>query len=839
MKLFSIFSRPAWESADADKRAGAVSSLVDATLLQRLPDIARHDADAKVRLAAVRRIDDLSLLGDRARLDLSAEVRDAAGARLRHLLLDPKVALDARVRIVRVMDHPALLELIAAEGAETDLRACALERIQRQSFLADRCVKDPDAQLRLTLLERIDDAAQLERIAEKARKSDKQLSRIARERLLSAKLAAGDSVAIDSRANELCLLVDALLRARGADAEARLQQIEGDWSRLAIADDAAVTRRYRGLVDTLRHILNPPPKPVAPPEPMPEAVAEPAENDVAMAVASVEVVAAPDDAEALAASAAAAAAREAEQAQRRQWRERVHVALSAYASALDAGKFAEARAARAELQKIDHDWPKSRWEDARQLAQLDEQYAKLEHWQQWSLREQKKRLCDAAEALIGSGMHPDALITRVRELQGEWERLVAGDAPDAKDGLTRRFRALIHQSVAPARPYLEKRKELRSEKGRVVAEFLDAAEAALADAALALPQLLEWRSKLNEAGAEVAELVGSDRRDAGQRRKRLADDVHARIDAFNSGATEAKQKLLAQLRRQLANSEPREQVNLAKAVMPQWKALPRGQRKTEDALWNELRALIDPVFERDRADHDRERGEREAQQHAVADLLSAFDALAQADIGADALRHQAADLRQKFNALPQRGRDDDLAFDRAQAKIERRVATLRAEMVQAQRERVRALSLQLAGIEQRIVDAVETIAIDTELATLNDAPVAPEIAARLAAAQVATSDDARRAALAAALLDTTTIAELAIRAELAAGLPSPDAWRDQRRSLQMSRLAGKLGGSGAATDDAVTLWNAWLAVPGTGHPARSEFDARVETALTALFEQRR
>ena len=53
MKLFSMFSRPAWESADADKRARAVASLHDAALIARLPDIARHDADAKVRLAAV------------------------------------------------------------------------------------------------------------------------------------------------------------------------------------------------------------------------------------------------------------------------------------------------------------------------------------------------------------------------------------------------------------------------------------------------------------------------------------------------------------------------------------------------------------------------------------------------------------------------------------------------------------------------------------------------------------------------------------------------------------------------------------------------------------------
>ena len=826
MKLFSMFSRPAWESADADKRARAVASLHDAALIARLPDIARHDADAKVRLASVKRIDDLSLLGDRARLDLSPEVRDAAGARLRHLLLDTKLPLESRVRIVRVTDNTALLELIAVEGVETDLRACALERIRRVPFLAERCVKDSDAQLRLALLERIDDAAQLERIAERARKTDKQLSRLARERVLTAKLAAGDAEAIDTRANELCAALDALLRARGDDAEARVAQIEADWSRLAIADDASVARRFRGLLDTLRHVLNPPPKPVpaVPVEatltPVPEAV--------------VETIAAPNapDPLAEAAKAEADAAREAEQAQRRLWRDRVHAAISSYAAALDAGKFSEARAARAELQQIEAGWPRSQWEDTKRLAQLDTQFAKLEHWQQWSSRDQKKRLCDAAEALIGSGMHPDALITRVRELQGEWDRLVAGDAPDAVDGLARRFRALIHQSVAPARPYLEKRKELRSEKGRAVVEFLDAAEAALADAALALPQLLEWRSKLNDAGAQVAELVGSDRRDAGARRKRLADDVHARIEAFNSGATEAKQKLIAQVRRQLATADVREQVHIAKAVMPQWKALPRGQRKTEDALWNELRALIDPVFERDRAEHDRERGERQAQQQAVADTLAALETLVEAELGADALRHQASDLRQRFQAL-QRSREDDLAFDRVHAKIERRIAGLRAGQAQAQRQHVREQAGRLAQIEQRIVDAATADDLEADLQSLSNAT---ELANRIAAARAARDDETRRRALSESIADTDTLAELAIRAELAAGLPSPEAWREQRRALQMTRLADKLGGGASnRNDDVAALWRQWLTLPGTGLAVRSGFDARIEAALVAMW----
>lgn len=831
MKLFSMFSRPAWESADADKRARAVATLADSAMVERLPDVARHDADAKVRLAAIKRIDDLALLGDRARLDLSPEVRDAAGARLRHLLLDAKMPLDARIRIVRVMENNTLLELIASEAAETDLRACAMERIHRVPFLVDRCVKDPDPKLRLVLLERIDDAAQLERIVERARKTDKQLSRLARERLQAALLAAGNSAAIEVRAVELCALLDALLRARGSDAAERLAQIESDWSRLSIATEAAIARRYHGLVDTLQHILNPPPKPQPQSAPV-------IEVSVAEVAATVPAVVAPDPT-IEAAKAAAAAAHEAEQAQRRQWRERTHAAIQRYAETLDAGQFADARAARAAVQQIETEWPKSQWDDAKRYAELDAQYAKLDHWQQWSSRDQKKRLCDTAEALIGSGLHPDALITRVRELQGEWERLQASDgAADGNDGLTRRFRALIHQSVAPARPYLDKRKELRSEKGRVVAEFLDGAEVALADTDLPLPQLLEWRSKFNDVGTQIADLVGSDRREAGLRRKRLADAVHARIEAFNSGAAEAKQKLIAQLRRQLANADAREQINIAKSIMPQWKSLPRGQRKTEDTLWNELRALIDPVFERERDDSQRVRDERNAQQQAVLQVLTELEVLADAELSADTLRHQASDLRQRFQAIDDRGRDDDLAFDRAMAKIERRGATLRADQVRAQRRYAREQSAQLSVIEQRIVDATDFADAQAALSALREQGVSVELMARLDAARSACSDERQRDGLRQSLADHDAIAELAIRAEFLAGMPSPEVWREQRRAHQMARLAEKLGGGAAlkVEDETASLWREWLALTGCGSPSRANFDARIEAALVQWFD---
>lgn len=283
---------------------------------------------------------------------------------------------------------------------------------------------------------------------------------MARERLQRLRLAAGDAEAIEARAQELCAAVNQLLRARGEDAERGLAEME-NWLHLAIAAEQPISRRFGGLVDTLRHMLNPPPKPRnrlhspsrcrSQPKSNPWSRWWPRHCSRMLAPRPPRPRLRPRQ--------------EAEQSLRRQRRERVHAAVQRYAAALDGGRFIDARSARLALQQLEGEWPRAHWDEGKRLAALDHDYAKLERWQQWSSREQKQRLCEAAEALIGSGLHPDALLTRVRELQGEWERLTITDAAsESGDSIARRFRAILNQSIAPAKPYLEKRKELRDKK---------------------------------------------------------------------------------------------------------------------------------------------------------------------------------------------------------------------------------------------------------------------------------------------------------------------------------------------------------------------------------------
>ena len=68
MPLLDRFrSRPAWQNKDADARLAAVRQL-GSDQRDVLAAVAREDEDAKVRRAAVRRLDDLSVLAEVAAL---------------------------------------------------------------------------------------------------------------------------------------------------------------------------------------------------------------------------------------------------------------------------------------------------------------------------------------------------------------------------------------------------------------------------------------------------------------------------------------------------------------------------------------------------------------------------------------------------------------------------------------------------------------------------------------------------------------------------------------------------------------------------------------------------
>lgn len=870
-KLFGLLGKPAWEHKDAAVRLRAVQSDSRPELLALLPELAQRDPEPAVRAAALARIDDIDLLARRMRGEHVATVASAARTRLLELLCVAPAPAERQIAVLATLDDPELLVEIAERAAASPLRRAALTRINRPGLLFERCLADPDPELRLALLERIESTDALQRLVVAARKRDKTLTRAARERLQALQLASGDPAELERRVDALCQACERFSRALPVDAAEQLDGLRADWARLAPLALPAQQRRAEAWLDRAALALSaarpapladlPPPTPVevaieavaAAPTDLPAAadLAAPAEPDPELEQLAAALPAADDAAFEARLAAVAEAARscrarqpgnpavaaqyadveralDARRRDRRDWqaaqlaqqRATLIERLDGFESAVADGNLTAAHAHRQALQDLD--LPADL---RRRLATIDAELGKLDQWQRWAGNKVRARLCDDAEALAGSGLHPDAVATRVKELQAEWSRLDALEPLAPPEGLTRRFRALCQRAMAPTREFFDKRRQLREQRAEAIAALIErVATAQTADAAIDGNAARELRRELTDALRGLDE-VPSERRGALGRalRERLAA-IDAALDAAREQALLQKRRLLATLKRELGHADDDAAAALARNAQAEWKRLPRADRKQEDALWAELRALIDPLFDRLRG---REQGEREQQAAADADaraLLDELDALAESEPerllhadahlealtarwrGLSAAAPAAAEPRSSDRRPPPRGGRDARNGSREPRPVVREhplesrfaaaVARVQAARKVALRRRERQ-SMEALCEAGRLLDglppgsdAAQREAIASALAALDlstDARAA--LQPRLAAMDTGSPGDDSKAAPAEAL---------AVQAELAAGLDSPAEAAAIRRQEQMRRLAARLEGAASA-----------------------------------------
>ena len=855
MKLFARFRRPLWEHPETLRRAEAVRSESAPELVRLLPQIAASDSAAEVRRAAIARIDSAETLLGLLAAEKDGSCREAILGRVRTRLLDARVPATERQQLAGHAALPAeLAEAMAESAPEPELREAAVLRLNKPGLLQRRCLKDPDPALRLRLLEHITDEATLDRIAEAARGQDKALSRRAREKADALKLARGDAGAITHRALQLGTAFDALARSLPADADAQLAALDAEVEQLAPRLDASLLRRLQGhaasaraAVEALKtaHLPKPEPQSVAVEaapheagaidEAAAAAVAESAEGEGIEAVAAdsalpAAVAAAAANAESAATDTTTVAPAPAPATQLPD--EALREALKQGLAGVEEQRLGVAKpaleAARARLAAGIKPTPGQR----DKLRELEAGVAEMERWQRWAGNKVRARLCDEVESLIGSGLHPDAVANRVKELQDEWAKVEAAE-PDHGEhaaGIGKRFRALCHRALAPARPYFEQRRALRSQK----ATEIDAAVAALAGEIEQAPDDLKpLRERVVAALRELDEVEPRARAALGKRLRAQLDQLDALRDARNRAAVEGKQSLLERLRF-AARGDATQAINVAKAVQQEWRNAPRADRKTEDRLWAELRGIVDPLFEAARAGAQARTEALAAVEAERRGLVEAVQALAQADDLAQ-IDAQLAELEARWQA--QQPQLEDAAADTRPGRAPRdRSQPERGERGDRQERRPRPPRAAEGSLEREFEKAVERLRAAQK--AQREARAKQSLQALLDAALDAAKDEAlaesERRELAAARardLGGESREDTLIGLELDAGVDSPAEAAARRRELQMQRLAERMG-SGAARPDARSALLAWAAHAPQADAAQN---ARAARALKALL----
>jgi hypothetical protein len=182
--MFTRLFKPKWEHPDPDIRRQALES--GDVPPEVLATAAREDRDPAVRRCAVERVADLELLAALLDTESLPDIRQAASRRQRELLAGPlhsEPPLAARLHAMARAASTDLWTSLAREAQAAEIRSAALQQVSDTNILCAIAIDDPVAGVRRAALERIDDPQGWEVVARDARNKDKQISRLARERL--------------------------------------------------------------------------------------------------------------------------------------------------------------------------------------------------------------------------------------------------------------------------------------------------------------------------------------------------------------------------------------------------------------------------------------------------------------------------------------------------------------------------------------------------------------------------------------------------------------------------------------------------------------------------------
>ena len=886
MSLARFFSKPRWLSKDAAVRRDAVATETATELVSQLAQFAREDADAGVRIAALKRLAEPGLAQAMAQDDRDEGVRNTARTLFTELLAGTHASappLADRLRLLRAQDDVRLIEQIAVSAPEPELRLAAFQRVERPALILERVTADTDAAVRLAALGRINDESQLARISERARKSDKTISRLAADRLHALRIERGDPDAISAQARALCEQLERLLRE--GDRSDQAASIATTWQTLADKAPEHLATRYQNARDLLDHSRDPEKvarlrqraqdrvRLEAELDAIETALRHPAahtqsemqsrfneigelhagfadENDESGAKLSVrftrlgaqiasmkpetEMIA---ESESSAEEAAQRTAAEAERAARAQAsraeRDGKHkeqllkfdTAIQTTAKAIAEGKSAEAHAAHAELTRLRRAIETVPPALREALAEVEGDYSKIQQWQRWSDGNRRQQLCEELEVLPETGLHPDALATRVREIQTEWATLdrLEGRTERSNDGIDRRFRTLCHKAIEPAKPYFEKRDALRKQGSEETSQLINEAKSAVAAENPDWRALAEMRKRSVEGLRALDRVNPRERKNLAAELKQVLTIIDERITALHGEVETAKSALIGRAEALSEQIDSRTAISQARDLQKLWQASGNGKRARDQIQWKQFRAAIDAVFSR----ADNERAERSAQDlKAILDaegLCVQLETIASSATSPDRTEVQRIEsewraLGTPDNALRQRFLAAQTSLDGLKARAEKNKRRARFDVWISHHDLLRKL-------ESCEIDAATFEAAREVLPALTIA--SDEFQDR----RNAFSDGSMRND------DFDAARDCVLEMEQLAGVEPPESDRQRRMDLQMEKLSARMQGIQAPAPAAALemLLTSWIEIGPIGTGERG-LEARFKRAVVSALD---
>ena len=442
------------------------------------------------------------------------------------------------------------------------------------------------------------------------------------------------------------------------------------------------------------------------------------------------------------------------------------------------------------------------------LSRLSGQVRDLRSWQVFATTTKREQLVQAMHALAETPVAPKDQADRIKALRNDWNKL--GPPANGKERTLRtKFNQAAERAFAPCRAHFAEQAKVRERNAQQRERICEQLEAYLAS--------VDWRSTDMQAAERIMRTAreewqalhpvdrkGKKNKDLHARFEQLQTQLHAAVKKHREGNLAAKRDILAAAEALAASDgSVAEKVAEAKRLQQRWRTIGATPRGAEQKLWRQFRQQCDQIFAAREADRQQADQRIEDAVAAAEDLCKTLADALDASLSGGPSRSLVPRLRKELDALklperlrkPLAKRFDELAQAYSQSLLTAEWESLRTELEQLRRW---DLEVSQAEAEGRAL-----------------APPSPVFA--------------NRGHKGGDLI--ATLRQLTLRAEIHAGLESPDAEAQERLQAQTAMLQDRMS-QGIEPKAPLAMAQEWCGIG----PKTAACDALRERFFNALLK---
>ena len=185
--IFKQLFQPKWQHKDAVVRLQAIQKLTDTSILEQ---VASKDIDTNVRKQALEQLDTLACWDRAMQQDADVKIQKLALEKIKQLLFssDSKLSAGDKQQYLQSCHNTALLEDFVRRGNDDSLRIELLNKLNKNNLNYDLAIRDENEDIAMACAQRIDDLKQLDKVAQKTKHV--KVSQWANEKLAEIKAQA-------------------------------------------------------------------------------------------------------------------------------------------------------------------------------------------------------------------------------------------------------------------------------------------------------------------------------------------------------------------------------------------------------------------------------------------------------------------------------------------------------------------------------------------------------------------------------------------------------------------------------------------------------------------------